>query len=68
MNKDGALSEKYVPPDKDADKELLQLIATIEAVIINGIRPRRNSRGGDLGGSLKYEQSYKPRIESASAR
>ena len=63
VNKDGTLSENHVPPIDDENKELLQLIATIEAVIINGIRPRGNSRGGDTGGDLKYEQCAKPKQE-----
>ena len=64
----GTLSENHVLPAKDdKNKELLQLIATIEAVIINGIRPRGNSRGGDIGGGRKYEQ-WSEEAENASAR
>lgn len=67
--KDCELSEKHVLPiNDDENKELLQLIATIEAVIINGIRPRGNSRGGDIGGDRKYEQCSVPEAENASAR
>ena len=62
-NKDGTLSNNHVPPKKGKDEELLQLIATIEAVIINGIRPRGNSRGGDIGGNRKYEQCANPKKE-----
>ena len=47
---------KFIPPLIDEDDKLLQLITTIEAVIINGIRPSRNSRGGDLHDDVHYEQ------------
>ncbi len=51
-----ASSSEYVPPLIRDEKELLQMITTIEAVIINGIRPRANNRSGDLHDDLHYDQ------------
>ena len=54
----GTLSTvEYIP--KIHSKEginILQLVTTIEAVIIEGIGCRDNSRGGDTGGALHFEQ------------
>lgn len=66
VNGDGTLSKKHVSPDKD--KELEELITTIEAVIICGMKPGLNNRGGDMGGTVKYEQWCKPEVENESAR
>ena len=53
---DGALLEdEYVPPLIDGPDQLQQVITMIEAVIINGIRPSRNSRGGDVRDDVHYD-------------
>ena len=57
---DGNLSEDdYIPPvDQNVFKELsvLQLVTIIEAVMIEGIGFRDNSRGGDLGSTPRFDQ------------
>ena len=69
VNEDGTLSKNHVSRAKDdKDKELEELITTIEAVIICGMKPGLNNRGGDMGGTVKYEQWSDPEAENTSAR
>ena len=53
---DGNWSPNYIPGMIKDDADLLQIITTIEAVIINGTRPRGNNRRGDLTRNLQYDQ------------
>lgn len=46
----------YVPPLIQNPEQLLQVLTTIEAVIINGIKPSKNARGGDVHHDVHYEQ------------
>lgn len=57
VGKDGKVSPKhYIPSLIGNEDNLLQIITTIEAVIINGTRPRGNNRRGDLTRNLQYDQ------------
>ena len=62
QGEDSESGSEYFPPlikTEDADEtkdQLLQVITMIEAVIINGIRPSRNSRGGDVRDDVLYDQ------------
>ena len=52
----------------DKDKELQELITTIEARNYFCMKPGLSIRGDDMGGTVLYEQWSDPEAENTSAR
>lgn len=50
------LEERFVPPLIEEEDQLSQVITMIEAIVINGIRPSKNARGGDVHNDVHYRQ------------